>query len=381
MTRWTTCRAPTRSDVPVPATPVISPRFCSAIYLAILSVCLVSVDAVAQGEADAHRQGRELIERYMSETETPGLSVAVQVADSLVWAEGFGIANVEHKVPVHLNTRFRVGSISKTLTSVAAGLLYEQGLLDLDVPIQTYVPSFPDKGAPITTRQLGGHLSGVPNYEGEDFVNLIHYESVLASLDKFKNRPLVSPPGEQFHYSSFGFTLISAVVEAASGEPFLDYMDAAVFGPLGMESTTADRYEMVIPHRTGFYEITDIGVQTAIFTDNSDVWAGGGFLSTPSDLVSFGSGLLRGDLVRPETLELLFRSMTTRDGEVTDYGFGWMIEDVDGYRMVGHGGSHFGAKAHLLLFPEAQVVVAVTANSRHRSFHQMAKTLASFYLP
>ena len=100
----------------------------------------------------------------------------------------------------------------------------------------------------------------------------------MAALDKFRQRPPVSPPGEQFHYSSFGFTLVSAVIEGAAGEPFLDYMDAAVFGPLGMERTTADRYEMVIPHRTGFYEVTDIGVQTALFTDNSDVWAGGGFL-------------------------------------------------------------------------------------------------------
>ena len=218
-------------------------------------------------------------------------------------------------------------------------------------------------------------------YQGDDFVNRIHYESVVAALDKFKDRPLVSPPGEQFHYSSFGFTLISAIVEGAAGEPFLEYMEAAVFAPLGMTSTTADRYEMVIPHRTGFYEVTDIGVQTALFTDNSDVWAGGGFLSTPRDLVTFGSRLLGGDLLQRETLEMLFRPMATRDGESTDYGFGWMVDDVDGHRMVGHGGSHFGAKAHLLLFPEEQIVVAVTANSRHRSFHQMAETLASLYLP
>src|SRR5690606_22611261 len=153
----------------------------------------------------------------------------------------------------------------------------------------------------------------------------------------FKDRPLLFAPGERYHYSSFGFNLLSAVVEGAAGRPFLEYMDEAVFIPLGMEHTEADRYEAIIPHRSGFYEVTDDGaLRHAAYTDNSAVWAGGGFLSTPSDLVAFGSGLLNGDLVRPETLELLFSPMQTTDGEATGYGLGWQLEEVGGHRVVIH---------------------------------------------
>ncbi len=323
-----------------------------------------------------------MIAQYMGKTGTPGLSVAVQVDDSLVWVEGFGLVDVEHNVPVQTYTKFRAGSVSKALTSIAVGLLHEQNRLNIDAPVQTYVPSFPEKEYPITTRQLGGHLSGLPNKQEDEYINVIPYNSVTEALDTFKDRPLLFPPGQRFYYSNFGYTLISAVIKGASGAPFLEYMRSSVFKPLGMTNTEADRYKKIIPHRTNFYKVTDDGVlQHATFTDNSDVWASGGLLSTPSDLVACGHGLLHGDLLEPETTELLFSRMKTANGEETTYGLGWMVEDdLHGHRSVFHTGGHFGASTVFLIFPDEHVIVAVMANAQHDASWKLTTDLADLFL-
>src|SRR5712671_8010285 len=150
-------------------------------------------------------------------TQIPGVQVAVAVNGKLVWSEGFGYADAERQQPVTRETQFRIGSVSKPLTATAVVLLYERGKLDLDVPVQRYVPSFPDKGTPITTRQLGGHLAGIRHYQGDEFTLNQRFPTVTAALAIFQNDSLVAKPGTRFSYSSYGFNLISAVVESASG--------------------------------------------------------------------------------------------------------------------------------------------------------------------
>src|SRR5881296_3876945 len=161
-----------------------------------------------------------------------GLQVAVGVDGKLVWSEGFGYADVACKVPVTAETQFRIGSVSKPLTAAALALLYERGKLDLDAPIQRYVPYFPDKGYPITTRQLAGHLAGIRHYQGDEFVLNRRFASVREGLEIFERDSLLFPPGTRFSYSSYGFNLISAVIEGAAREEFLRYMTRNVFRPL-----------------------------------------------------------------------------------------------------------------------------------------------------
>ena len=170
----------------------------------------------------------------------PGIAIAVAVGGETVWSEGFGYADLEHRVPMSPAVKFRVGSISKSMTAAAVATLVEAGRLDLDAPVQRYVPSFPEKAHPVTTRQLGGHLAGIRHYQGDE--NLIRdpYPTVLDGLAIFADDPLLHEPGTAFAYTSHGFNLISAVVAGAAGRPFLDYMREAVFRPLGMRDTVAD---------------------------------------------------------------------------------------------------------------------------------------------
>src|SRR5437016_9931973 len=212
-------------------------------------------------------------------TRIPGVQLAVAVNGKLVWSEGFGYADAARMRPVTHETQFRIGSVSKPLTATSVAQLFEQGKLDLDAPVQRYVPTFPDKGAVITTRLLGGHLAGIRHYRGNEFTLNQHYATVTAGLAIFENDSLVAPPGTRFSYSSYGFNVISAVVEGASQEEFLAYMSQHVFKRLGMTSTAPDKNDSLIPNRTHFYERTRLGqFVPAPVVDNSYKWAGGGFL-------------------------------------------------------------------------------------------------------
>src|SRR6266571_5210818 len=276
----------------------------------------------------------------------PGVQVAVAIDGTLVWSEGFGYADAARRRPTTPATQFRIGSVSKPLTADAVAQLYEQGKLDLDAPIQRYVPTFPEKGGVITTRLLGGHLAGIRHYQGNEFLLNQPYATVTAGLAVFQNDPLVAPPGTRYSYSTYGFDLISAVVEGASGEQFLAYMSRHVFTPLGMTSTAPDKNDSLIPNRTRFYQRTGSGqFVPAPTVDNSYKWAGGGFLSTAEDLVRFGSAHLSPGYLKAATLELLFTPQHTTSGEPTPYGIGWFVgTDTRGHRTVYHGGTQWAAR-------------------------------------
>ena len=280
----------------------LAPRLALAGILAWPATAPAQTAAVAPAsraelEAGAIARARALIEKEMARTLAPGVSVAVSRGGRLVWSEGIGCADLELQVPVSTVTRMRIGSVSKPLTAAAVGILVEEGRLDLDAPVQRYVPDFPKKAWPITTRQLAGHLAGIRHYEEGEFEIREHYDTVRKGLSIFENDALLFEPGTRFSYSSYGWNLIAAVIEGASGEPFLDFMQRRVFGPAGMTHTSADDPAPIVPGRARFYTRAATGeVVNAGFVDNSYKWAGGGFLSTAEDLVAFSNALLEGRL-------------------------------------------------------------------------------------
>jgi len=294
----------------------------------------------------------------------PGVQVAVAINGTLVWSEGFGYADAARRRPVTRATQFRIGSVSKPLTAATVALLYEQGKLDLDAPVQRYVPTFPDKGYPITTRQLAGHLAGIRHYRDREFFQTRHFATVRDGLAIFQDDSLLFPPGTRFSYSSYGWNLVSAVVEGAAGQDFLSYISARVFRPLGLTHTAPDRSDSLIPERTQFYDPDSNGAyHVAPTVDNSYKWAGGGFVSTAEDLVKFGSALLAPGFLRRETLDLLFTSQRTSAGEETGYGIGWCVRtDSSGHHWAFHGGSAVGGTAVFGVDRDAHVVVAVLTN-------------------
>jgi serine beta-lactamase-like protein LACTB, mitochondrial len=230
--------------------------------------------------------------------------------------------------------------------------------------VQRYVPSFPVKRYPITTRELAGHMSGMRNYQGDEPLLNRHFNAVLDGLALFERDSLLFPPGTKFAYSSPGWILISAIVEGASGQDFLGYMSRSVFGPLGLTHTVADRADSVIPHRTHFYDADSAaGFVTAPAVDNSYKWASGGFLSSAEDLVRFGSALLEPGFLTAPSLDLLFTSQATAAGKPTGYGVGWFVTtDGLGHRWVFHGGSSIGGTAVFGVDRDSRLVIAILSN-------------------
>ncbi|MBS1839723.1 MAG: beta-lactamase family protein [Acidobacteria bacterium] len=294
----------------------------------------------------------------------PGFNVAVAIDGKIVYSEGFGLADLEERTPATQITKFRIGSISKPLTSAALMKLVEAGRIDLDAPIQKYVPTFPDKGALITPRMLAGHLGGIRHYKENEPDSQKHYDSVVAGLERFQNDPLVVPPGTKFSYSSYGYNLLSAAIEAAAGEPFLAYEQEEVFTPLGLLNTVADQPADIIPQRARFYSgAKGEPAHNSMYVDNSYKWAGGGFLSTSEDLVRFGSALFQPGYLKAESLALLFTPQKTKDGKETPYGMGWFIGiSQSGKRIFEHSGGSVGGTSELILYPDRHLAVAFVCN-------------------
>jgi len=316
------------------------------------------------GAAATAREHAQAIAKEWLARGIPGFSITVARDSQIIYSEGFGYADLEQRVAAWPTTKFRIGSVSKPLSAVALVKLAEQGKLDLDAPIQKYVPTFPDKGAVITSRMLAGHLAGIRHYNGDEFFIQKHYQTVVGGLAIFENDPLVSPPGTKFNYSSYGFNLLSAVMEKACGQDFLSCERDLVFAPLGLRSTVADQPSEIIEQRSRFYDhAKDKPLQNAPFVDNSYKWAGGGFLSSTEDLVRFGSALLEPGYLKKESLALLFTPQKTKSGEETAYGMGWFVgKSKSGQRIYQHSGGSVGGTSQLIIYPEQRIVIAMICN-------------------
>jgi serine beta-lactamase-like protein LACTB, mitochondrial len=332
---------------------------------------------------------------FMASTHVPGLSVAVVENGEYEWGGGFGFADLENNAPASEHTLFRLASISKPLTATAAMQLYERGQLDLNAPVQKYCPAFPVKPWPITTRQVMGHLAGIRHYKtGPDDMeigNTKHFENpIQAGLDFFKNEPLLSEPGTQFHYSTQGYTLVACVIEGASGSKYVDVIRQNVLVPAGMTHTQVDDRFAIIPKRTRFYQKTESGVvQNADFLDSSYKIPGGGWLSSAEDMAKFEVAILNDKLIKRSTRDLMWTplkpSTPPSDGssnaKKSGYGLGWGAGDQDGIAIVSHNGGQQGTSTSFLIAPEQKIGVVVLTNMEgagpDKLAHEILKLLVS----
>jgi len=282
----------------------------------------------------------------------------------LRWSAGYGLADIENDVPATPDTVYRLASVSKPITAVAVLQLVEQGKIDLDAPVQRYVPAFPAKQWPVTTRLLLGHLGGIRHYVEGEFESTRHYATLSDALDIFRNDPLVQEPGTKYLYSTYGYTLAGAVVEAASGTTFPEYVRRNVFAPAGMAGARVDDVFEIIPHRAQGYQKGPAGaMRNSGLADTSYKIPGGGLCGTAPDLARFAVELWKGTLIRPETRRLMFTSLKTREGKPTGYGLGWALgTDPLGRGEAFHRGDQQRVTTLLYTQPERRLAVVLFAN-------------------
>lgn len=330
---------------------------------AFVALVALGVSAALPAQRPQASRVDDLAAALMETARLPSLSIAILRGGEIEYARAFGHADLEARTPATPMTRYRCASVSKVITVTAIGRLVQEGRLDLDAPVSRYVPNWPAEPT-ITPRQLSGHLAGVSHYHAQDRIDRSrYYESVTESLDAFRDSPRADAPGESYIYSTHGFTLLSAVAEGASGRPFLSLLEEDVFGPLGMTESGPDLRADPAPTMSTLYT-RRMAEPTPIPNpeDPSYKWAGGGLVSSPSDLVRLAGAYLDGTL-SPEVVEEMWTTQRTNDGEETGVGIAWRIgEDFQGRRIIHHSGSMGGARSTIVIWPDTREAIAVMTN-------------------
>jgi CubicO group peptidase (beta-lactamase class C family) len=340
----------------------------------VLGALLVVISCAFAAEKDTtlsaakRSQIEKAVSAFMTANSVPGVSVALVQNGQLVWSAGFGMSDLEDSAPATSSTLYRLGSISKSITAVAILQLYERGKLDLDAPVQKYCPAFPQKGSPITSRQLLAHLSGIRHYnqDGKGDVpddSARHFTSMEESLQLFAADPLLSKPGAQFHYSTYGYTLLGCVLEGAASQKYVDFVRESVFHAAAMDHTQADDFFAIVPHRTRWYHKDKSGaVQNAGVLDSSYKIPGGGLISSADDMANFEVAILAGKLLKQTTRDLMWTVAQPTEGKPSHYALGWFIADKFGVHTAGHSGGQQGTDTDFVIAPERNVGVVVLAN-------------------
>ena len=329
-------------------------------------------------EADA-AQLMAVLRQARTDAGVPSLSAAIAHVDGRRWAGASGWAEVEGRQPATPASRYRTGSVAKPVTAVALVRLAAEGRIDLDAPAARHVAGLPPALAGLSARQLASHTAGIRHYAQtpqwwpgwHEALAMHDCPDVAAGLDLFKDDPLQFAAGAGFGYSTFGYTLLSRVMEGAAGRPFPELLRQEVLDPAGMVATGVDR-DGAMPGRVAFYEGRQGRYTRAHPLDSSCRIAGGGLVSTPTDLARLGATLLGGKLLDEAALRILWTPQPLADGSPNPqhYALGWRVEDDPRLsaggrplRVVHHGGSQTGAAAFLLLVPDRGLAVAVMANS------------------
>ncbi len=327
-----------------------------------------------------------IVSTWVADNDVVGLQVAVGVGGEVAWSGAYGMADLEHGIPVTDETRFRTASISKWMTAAAAMRLVELGQLDLDAPVQEYCRAFPEKEWPLTTRDLLAHRGGVRHYwgaNGEDPQTpeerralrekqeeasrwtTTRYDNTVGPINRFKDDPLLFEPGTDFRYTSFGYRLVGCILRGASGVSYDEVLKAHVFDPSGMTLTRNDDAHAIIPNRARGYVRAGSGeLRRSQFRDVSENLPAGGHVSTASDLVRFALAWHAGRLVSEESMAA--QTVPPPGAEPPQYyGFGITVAPVDdlgGKTVYLHSGSQDETRTWLVLVPESGVAISTLSN-------------------
>ena len=298
-----------------------------------------------------------------------GASTAMYSAACGSWCASAGYAKKGKQKAADTDTKFRIASISKPMTAVAIMQLYEQNKISLDAPIQEYLPSYPvDEKGPFTIRQLLQHRSGVRHYNSDfELVKFKQYENMLLALDYFKDDPLKYTPGTAYLYTTYGYSILGAIIEKVTGQSFQAYMHENIWQPAEMYNTMIEDANMDYDNKANLYIKWGQRFIKSPKTNLSVKYPGGGIQSTGEDLVKFGKAIINHTLIDSTSLAMMIEIKDTLK-EGTPYGFGWdVIQSKSFGRIIQHGGSQSGASSFLKIYLDEKVCSAIIANNFNSS--------------
>ena len=342
----------------------------SSLFLALVlslapaATCLATeIPPVSEQAAIAAREIDALLVRNFP-ADAPGVAVLVARGDTVLYRGARGRADVAAGTPLKPEDRFRIGSITKQFAAAGVLALVEAGKVKLDDPLSKYVPGYPN-GDNITVLQLLNHTSGVKSYTGipGHMAGPIRNDLTTAQLiDVFKDHPVDFAPGTQWAYNNSGYVLVGAVIEAASGQPWHEYLRATFFEPLGMRDTGYGHDPAVIAKQVNGYTHDGTRPVPAMPLSMTQPHAAGALVSNVDDLLRWNRALHEGRVLKSET----YRRMITPEGKAAgpgaNYGFGLVVDTVRNLPELQHGGGIFGFSTQLNYIPGLDITVVVLEN-------------------
>jgi CubicO group peptidase (beta-lactamase class C family) len=353
-----------------------------ALFLAIGAQCFASPSATSGNVASPDEQIDEIFKDWNT-SKTPGASVAVIQHGKVVFAKGYGVANLEYDIPITPETVFHVASVSKQFTAMAVVLLESDGKLAIDDDVHKYLPELADYGSKITIRNLLQHTSGIRDQwqtlalAGWSLQDVITQDQALRMI--LRQKELNFAPGSRYLYSNAAFTLLAEVVARVSGMPFPQFCLERIFTPLHMSHTHFHQdLTQLVPGRA--YSYANRGAGFAATPLNYATVGATSLFTTASDLVLWLDNFRDPKIGGAAVIARLQEEGVLTDGTKTNYGLGIGLDPYRGLKALSHGGGDAGFRSEVIWFPEQELGVAVVSNLGSVNPDRLAKSVAEVYI-
>jgi len=353
-------------------------RICAAMLAAAVFAGPASgpVDASSRAIAVDPARIEIVVREEMARQKIPGVSVAVVRAGAVVYARGFGYANLEHLVPVTPDTVFQSGSVGKQFTATLVMMLVEQGRVALDDSVVKYFPEAPEPWRAVTIRRLLTHTSGMTDYPADfDFRRDYSEDELLARATRI---PLAFAPGARWSYSNMGYLTLGVLIHRVTGRFYGDLLQERIFRPLGMTTARIISESDIVPNRAAGYRLVEGQVKNQEWVSPTlNTTADGALYLTTLDMAKWDAALYGDRLLSKASLDLMWTAVKLNDGSTAPYGFGWSRGEVNGHRIVEHGGSWQGFKAYIARYVDDQLTVIGFANLAGARLDTIVKRIAA----
>jgi CubicO group peptidase (beta-lactamase class C family) len=354
----------------------------------VLLSCVISAFSQTAGAQQSPGRNASAVDEVFTDVakpDTPGCALAVARDGQLIYAKGYGSANLEQRVPITPDSVFDIGSTSKQFSAASILLLEKQGKLSVNDDVRKYVPEIPDYGKKITILNLLNHTSGLRDYLALFELSGVNTDSVTTDEEALaliaRQKGLDFDPGSEWLYSNSGFFLLSVIVKRVSGQTLREFAAENIFQPLAMNHTLyRDSHTLLIPSRALAYDPVE---KTAAFTFDVSYFeqtGDGAVHTTVGDLLKWDENFYTAQVGGKPFLAELQTPGTLNNGKKLDYAKGLFIETYRGLPTVRHGGSWGGYRAELLRFPEQHFSVVCLCNRSDSEPEARAERVADIYL-
>lgn len=311
----------------------------------------------------------------------PGATVLVTKKGTVLYRNAFGKASLENDIPMNPNHVFEIGSITKQFTAVSILMLEEEGKLSVQDKLTKYLPNYPN-GDQITVHQLLNHTSGIKSYTAMEGLNAFGKidKSPIEIIDYFKDEPIDFKPGEQWEYNNSGYIVLGYIIEKVTGKTYEDFIQERIFDPLGMKNSYYGDKARIIKNRASGYQPTGQGFRNAMQISMTIPYAAGSLMSCVDDMFLWHKAIRDNTLISAKSKAKAHTNTTLNNGELTNYGYGWQINELNGKQSIEHGGGIFGFVTQGVYVPDEDIYVIVLTNANGNSPQDITLRLASMVM-